>query len=54
MQAADGELYVIGIVESDGWANDAEEEEDQIEYWKYTEFDGCEWLEFKCGSLYED
>ena len=22
MQAADGELYVIGIVESDGWAND--------------------------------
>ena len=29
-----------------------EEEDDQIDYWKETDFDGKEWVEFKwCGRF---
>lgn len=42
MDGADGELYVIGVCATDGWADESDETE-QIEYWKDTDFEGCEW-----------
>ena len=44
MDGADGELYVIGVCATDGWSEEADETE-QIEYWKDTDFDGCEWCD---------
>jgi hypothetical protein len=42
MDGADGELYVIGVCATDGWA-DEDDEVEQIDYWKDTDFDGTEW-----------
>lgn len=44
MEGMDGELYVIGVCATDGWT-DEDEELDQIDYWKDTDFEGTEW----CG-----
>ena len=44
MDGADGELYVIGVCATDGWESE-EGENEQIEYWKDTDWDGCEWCE---------
>lgn len=42
MDGADGELYVIGVCATDGWADD-DDELAQIDYWKDTDFEGTEW-----------
>jgi len=50
MDGADGELYVIGVCATDGWTSEDEELE-QIEYWKDTDFEGTEWCAAHAASV---
>ena len=43
LEGADGELYVIGVVASDTWADEAA----QVEYWKAADFAATEFVEFQ-------